>query len=283
MSRPRIGDNLVDAPRDRLFAEVNGALGGAFAGLSLASSRSGVLWGARLGPANPQRPIRFTVGEPGRRATVWRVWANRNKDDVYIASRQSAGIFKISLHETGDWRCQWVNEDRGDVRFHRPDGSSADGRILVRWQRPASNANGWTDALSIWVPGDDIFDVPGDGAPAEDSQWIAPAPSGEAIEFRFWLVEPRRGPLELTSTLREGSPGPAVVNGFRLSTGEVLVIFAVVTPLDQLRLESLVEARRWARSQLDQSFDLSPAIGPRTAVFETEEDGHPSIWDLSLL
>jgi hypothetical protein len=75
---------------------------------------------------------------------------------------------------------------------------------------------------------------------------------------------------------------PAVVNGFRLATGEVLVIFAALWPLDDERLRSLTEIRAWARTQLDPAFDVSPSTGPRTAAIETEEDGHPNVWDLSL-
>jgi hypothetical protein len=60
------------------------------------------------------------------------------------------------------------------------------------------------------------------------------------------------------------------------------VIFAVLWSLDGERLGSLTKIRTWARTQLDPAFDLSPATGPRTAAIETEEEGHPNIWDLSL-
>jgi len=269
--------------RDRLFAEVNGAPGGSSAGLSLLSLRNGHLWGTKFGPPSPKAPIRFAVGEPGWRSSVWRVWANPKKGDVYIASRKSARIFKISLYESGDWRCQWAKEDHEDVVYH-PYGNdaTAEGRILAQWQRPPANSAGWTDALSIWVPGEDISTVPGDGESPIDSQWIAPPGTADAVEFRFWLVEPRRGRLDLTTTLREGKNLPAVVNGFRLATGEVLVIFAALWPLDDERLRSLTEIRAWARTQLDPAFDVSPSTGPRTAAIEIEEDGHPNVWDLSL-
>lgn len=270
--------------RDQLFAEVNGAPGGSSADLSLLSARGGLLWGTKFGAPSRKAPIRFAVGEPGRRSSIWRVWATSNKGDVYIASRKSTRIFKISLHETGDWRCQWAKYDHEDVTYHPYRQESVpQGRILARWQRPAANVSGWTDALSIWVPGDDISTVLGDQESPTDVQWIAPPSGSEAVEFRFWLVEPGRGRLELTTTLREGKNTPAVVNGFRLVTGEVLVIFAAVWPLDAERRSSLTECRVWARSQLDANFDMSPETGPRTAVLETEADGRPSVWDLALV
>jgi len=268
-----------------LFAEVNGAPGAPSAGLSLLSDREGLLWGTKLGPPAPKGAIRFVVGEPGRRSSVWRVWANSNKGDVYIASRKSARIFKISLHESGDWRCQWAKDDHEDVTFHPfRQESEGEGRILARWQRPVANAAGWTDALSIWVPGEDVVAVPGDQESRTASQWIEPPAEGEAVEFRFWLVEPRRGWFDLTSTLQEeGKKTLGVVNGFRLATGEVLVIFAAVWTLDAKRQRSLAKCRRWARSRLDANFDMSPETGPRAAVLETEMGGHKNIWDLALV
>lgn len=89
-----------------------------------------------LGPANPKKPLRFAVGRPGQRSSVWRLWANRGKDDVYVATRQSAGIFKVSLHESGDWRLEWVGDDHGDVWFTTGEGDEPQGRIIDRWSRP---------------------------------------------------------------------------------------------------------------------------------------------------
>lgn len=83
-----------------------------------------------LPAADHKTPIRFAVGVPGRRSTLWRLWANRAKDDVYLATRRSAGIFKFSLHESGDWRLQWVGQDRGDVTYKALMDPEPAGRIL---------------------------------------------------------------------------------------------------------------------------------------------------------
>ncbi len=104
--------------------------------LSLLSARGGLLWGTKFGPPSPKAPIRFAVGEPRRRSSVWLVWANSNKGDVYITSRKSARIFKISLHESGNWRCQRAKDDHEDVTYHPYRQESVpQGRILARWQR----------------------------------------------------------------------------------------------------------------------------------------------------
>jgi hypothetical protein len=62
--------------------------------------------GHAAGAPTPRASDSITVGEPGRRSTIWRVWANPKKGDIYIASRKTAWNFKLSLHESGDWRCR---------------------------------------------------------------------------------------------------------------------------------------------------------------------------------
>jgi hypothetical protein len=166
-----------------------------------------------LGPANPKKPLRFAVGRPGRRSSVWRLWANRGKDDVYVATRQSAGIFKVSLHESGDWRFQWVGDDHGDVWFTTGEGDEPQGRIIDRWSRPPAGATGWTDALSIWVPALDVSEIPGDAEPGDDAQWVEPAGPEAATEFRLMLVQPGQGLFNLTAALQRPDAGLAFVRG----------------------------------------------------------------------
>lgn len=236
-----------------------------------------------LGPANPNEPIRFAVGWPGRRSTLWRLWASRNKDDVYLATRRSAGIFKISLHESGDWRLQWVGSERRDVTFTSLQAEEPQGRVLHQWARPPAGATGWTDALSIWVPAEDVSDIPGDAEPGHDAQWLAPAASGGATEFRVVLVQPGLGLFELTAALQGPDAGLALVNGFRLAGGEAVLLLAATQRLDDRLREDLAAARQEHRRTVAASeFDLAPESGPRSAFITVDDDGHRNFWDLSL-
>jgi hypothetical protein len=44
--------------------------------------------------SGPGGRIRVAVGRAGRRASVWRVWANERKPDVFIAARTVGGVQK---------------------------------------------------------------------------------------------------------------------------------------------------------------------------------------------
>ena len=79
----------------------------------------------------PGGTIRVVVGEPGKRSSVWRIWANKNTFDVYVAVRAIAGVQKWSLHETGDWRYQFIDDEKV-AKF-----SDRDSRVIDHWEKPA--------------------------------------------------------------------------------------------------------------------------------------------------
>lgn len=265
----------------RLFAVVNANAASAEAEVTLSLTGFGPIRHA-MSRANPRKPIRFAVGRPGRRSALWRMWANRHKNDVYVAARQSAGLFKVSLHESGDWRIQWVGPDHGDVEFHSNETDPDHGRVMHRWRRPEPRKSGWTEALSIWVPCADVSDIPGDLEPGHDAQWLESPPPGCATEFRIMMVKPGHGPYELTKALLGKGSGIALINGFQLADGEVVLLFAATVALDKRLVAQLESTRREARSSITSDFDLSPESGPRAAVIFVDDDGHRNIWDLTL-
>jgi hypothetical protein len=61
----------------------------------------------------PGGEIRVVVGEPGKQSGAWKIWAGPNKSDVYLGLRAVLGHQKWSLHESGDWRYQWVPPKSG--------------------------------------------------------------------------------------------------------------------------------------------------------------------------
>jgi len=71
-----------------------------------------------------------------------------NSSDVYIASRQFAGIMKISLHQSGIWQTSFIRDDL----MPTDKTGSAPSRHLDRWTRPDEFAEGYTQALTIIFP-----------------------------------------------------------------------------------------------------------------------------------
>lgn len=112
--------------------------------------------------AHPNRPIRLTVGKPGARSSIWRIWANPGSSDIYIASRHTAGHHKISLHQSGDYRYQLINFDTLNQQLSDFEvvGERPEGRMLGSWRRPQPQPHGWTDAMRIVVPSSELFETP---------------------------------------------------------------------------------------------------------------------------
>jgi len=89
---------------------------------------------ATVNLGGPGGHIRFAVGEPGTALSgVWTAWSNKNKSDIYVSTRSIAGLLKISLHESGDWRLQWTNQDVAAV--HAPEGDFRDWEAIRTWAR----------------------------------------------------------------------------------------------------------------------------------------------------
>jgi hypothetical protein len=231
--------------------------------------------------ATKKTALRFAVGEPGRRSTVWRLWANAGTDDVYVASRQTAGEMKVSLHQSGDWRAQIVEPDRAKS-VHFGARSAEDGRILHRWQRPEANAVGWTHAVTIVLPGDQLSVVPNDQVRWDDVRWL-PAPGlEEQAEFDIYIVRPNLGMVSHRTLVLEGVR-VSVMDVLQLSSGDVAIVTALVGPALS---DELAMVARWEEEARKDSppreWDRSAELGPRRLLFAVGSDGRQRFYDLAL-
>lgn len=229
-------------------------------------------------PAGDKSAIRFAVGEPGRRSTIWRLWAPPNKDDVYLASRRTADIFKVSLHESGDYRMQWSTLDRKNPNVVTHE-NSAGSRIMAQWQRQPPSMSGWQEALGLWVPTADVVEVPRDSEKYLDVQWLPAAPIGGVVQFRILIIEPMSAVYDISKLLESGVF--SFINGFRLAGGRVLLLVAVTGPLTRSQAQRLRMIRAHAKRSLPASFDRSPAMGPHSLLIDAEPDGLRMLWDLA--
>jgi len=229
--------------------------------------------------ANPDKAIRFALGQPGHRSSVWRVWANKGKHDVYAAIRTSAGLLKYSFHESGEWIHHLVTTEHPKAKFvSLPNPSS---KRLDTWRRPDPFVPGWTHMLSIFIPAEDLQIVPGDDTNPKGIRWLTQIPAdGNAVEFRLLLVSPD-SPALLLRGLAEVATQGSVVDGFVLSNGEVVLVVAAEIPLGEKRIQQLEDVRKRQFEQKSEDFEMTPSLGPRFALPMVDNTGHRCIWDLS--
>jgi hypothetical protein len=183
--------------------------------------------------AGPGGKDRIAVGRPGRRSSVWMVWANKNKYDVYVAARAVAGIQKFSLHESGDWRHQWTPQ--ADLERLVADQEGGSDRVLDRWQRPEPNGVGVRQGLSIWVPHGYINDLSDDEQAEDGVIWIPEPEPGHAIGIHVTVCTPDLG----WATVHGARPAA----GFSLNNGDAVIVYVSHSPVDDARYRWIEEHR----------------------------------------
>ncbi len=216
----------------------------------------------------PGGTVRVAAGSPGgARSTVWRVWANRKSSDVYIAARDLAGVYKISLHESGDWRYQWVRRELAE-RY-----APGLGRIIGQWPRPPAFGAGWTRGLVIWVPEPDIVPIPDDAEDGSGVRWIAKPPPGKVATFQVVVAKPDLGVVKLQQTW--------VLGAFSLANRETCLVLGSYTDLMPQRERWLAEQRRRVWESAGH-VDLSATPAARLTLFGWDEDETRGFWDLAV-
>jgi hypothetical protein len=217
----------------------------------------------------PPGKICVVVGEPGRQSGVWRIWSNRNKFDVYIAVRVIAGHQKWSLHETGDWRFQWVTDERAK-QFGR------DKRIIDQWQRPEEiGETGVTIGFSIRVRRKDLVEVADPGDVPADAVWLPPPPEGHVTGLHVTIARPNQGQF--------ATPRMVPLGGFTLADGSALLLLVSVEPLSDEQdqsVDALIAAT--VEAAKENGVDLAATANPRMAVGGFNAEGHRFVWDVAL-
>jgi hypothetical protein len=205
--------------------------------------------------ASKNLKFRFAVGKhEGPRSGVWRLWTNYAGSDTYVALRISCGVYKVSLHGSGDWRIAHPVES-GIIR---PDGT----RIVERWTRPPEWREGWTRAFEVWVPRSEV---------------VPPLPLLEKLTKVHWTPTPIRvgdpvvvfgvflsaPDVPLTS---EWWPGrqrndSEVLTKAKLASGEAVWLIRFEHELAEDERASLEKAREWLGLQLVGLADQHGGVG----------------------
>lgn len=240
-----------------------------------------------LGMASKKEAFRFCVGTPAARSSVWRVFAGRNASDVYIAIRSSAGLHKISLHESGDFRYQLIgmvqeDMDRDDFAIvslvDEGEESAKTGRILHRWVRPDPNPEGWTECFRLVIPADDLMRGPAGPKDIGGVEWIPTPDPGRAVAVRGFLVDPGQGEADFSELVREEGIF-SYLGGFKLPSGQVFILFSATVTLRVSENQILKDTRKAGRDKAHPGFDWAEEEGPRILAYPADESGFPTFID----
>jgi len=213
--------------------------------------------------SGPGGVVRFCVGDPaGSHSAVWRVWANRNTFDVYVTARDIADTQKISLHETGDWRHQFLNSELAQKYTDQPN------RILDQWQEATEHGDSrMTLGYSVRMRTQDLGDFR-ETFPKE-LVWVPAAPVGKAIAVHIVFSRVHDQPVNMG--------GMVPIGGFTLVDGRAVLLLAEV-----FEVPAEVSADVDARIALVQKDPrVVGATHPRMAMHGSNEHGRFS-WDIAL-
>lgn len=223
---------------------------------------------------------RFAVGAPGECSSIFRVWANKGKLDVYASIRTWKDLAKFSFHQSGRYVFHLSSvEHPGAEWVSRPDPEN---RRVTAWDRPEPFVPGWTHLITFIVPTEDVKSSPNAGweDPAK-VRWIArPERTDTVTEFRVAIGDPGMPLIDV---------GPAdylldagIVDGFVLANGRLVLVTMHVTHLDENGQGLLTDLREACmRDAHSRGFDMNPELGPRVAHHDVLHDGRHALWDLS--
>jgi hypothetical protein len=187
---------------------------------------------------------------------------------VYIASRAIGSAQKFSLHESGDWRYQWVTEEQAERYTAGPD------RLIEQWARPDVGPAGWTPGLSILVPAEDVCTLEGDDQAREGVEWIPEPPPGTIVGIHVVVANPNGGTVSLSRA--------APLGAFALADDRAVIVIVSVRNADAALAASLEQQRARVRSAVARSQPL--IVGPlRVGLITSDELGNRAVWDLAVV
>lgn len=220
-----------------------------------------------LGPGGA---IRFGIGSARcAKSSIWRVWANRNSSDVYIAPRHLGKIVKVSLHESGDWRLQWIKSELATAY------TNVGIRCIDQWECSARSIAGWRSSYTIWVP--PTFEALDEGKEPLDKpvKWVDCPPPDSVTAFTIALVTPDQGALWIDPTVL-----PELLGGFFLPNKQAVVVFATRERMTQGQLDWLLRHQAEV-SEANELLRRKYPAAPRFPLFGTDVVGNRMCWDFN--
>ena len=210
--------------------------------------------------------VRIAVGAPGLRSSVWRIWADKGKSDVYIASRTIIGVQKFSLHQSGDWRYAFTSDF-----MDSEGGAGVPDRIIDRWRRPEPGAGGWIRAITIWVRAEDVTPIDDTALVNKGITWLTAPTLGQVVgvHVALWLPNQEFTPLA----------GLRVVDILRLANDEAVAVLSVRRDVEPSELQMIADARARLQEMPPEAIARQGEPGVRLGLFGNYPDGIRWVYD----
>jgi hypothetical protein len=209
--------------------------------------------------------LRFGVGSTsGPQSSVWTLWVNEGKSDVYVGAEVVVGIQKLSFHQTGEFRFGYTKEW---ARAHDVTGTPSGGRLWEKWDRPPPAPDGFTKVFYIMVPGSELR-VPAERLKDGSVEWVDPPPPGLWVQMTMWFRPTARGPRWI---LDPNMGYQRVVGELPLPSGETFSVLAAHWPVDPQADATLEAAKRAQVARM--GVRLSSHSDPRGVLYRRDDDG----------
>jgi hypothetical protein len=224
-------------------------------------------------PVKPGDPARFAVidAADGRRAMSWTVVTAKHTLDVFVMARCMGHIWKISLHESGDWHAGFT--EAGAQRFI----PQAETRHFRSWKQPAPFAPGFYRSVQIVAPDSELRALPFGVVESKSNKIIAiPAPGAGNVA----LIELVFAPI--------GDWEPTVLNidaAFHIATlaradGSTVFVVAIQQPWVKEDHPRVAAQKAAAMANIPVAW-WKGVKAPRCVAFGVQDDGTPYWLDLA--
>ncbi len=95
--------------------------------------------------------FRFAIGPwKGKYSEKWRIWCNKNKDDIYLGGYGTINWLKLSLHESGICQISFLKPKYDELK--NKNMAPKKGRHIARWERNPLGKNEIQQILDVRFP-----------------------------------------------------------------------------------------------------------------------------------
>src|SRR5262249_19134162 len=131
--------------------------------------------------------LQVCIGSPRLRSALWRFFARRGSEDVYVTCPEMRSSYKVSIHEGGACHLAFASDEhareaergwQGEVATQ--GASSESGRCVEQWRLREDRA-GVATPLHVFIPADYLSVMSDQGVRHGRIVWLPPSRAGTAV------------------------------------------------------------------------------------------------------